>query len=96
MPLSDSQRRYLRALAHHRKPVVTVGARGIGPGVLRELDLSLARHELVKVRVAGDRDERRARIEELAAATSAEVVQAIGGVAVLYRPAPEPGISLPR
>jgi len=96
MPLTDAQRRHLRALAHPLKPVVLVGDRGITDALLRELDLSLAHHELLKVRVkAADRDERDALVARLCEATGAELVQRIGHVAVLYRRAEKPRIALP-
>jgi len=96
MSLSDPQRRHLRALAHDLKPVVLVGDKGVTESLLRELDLSLAHHELLKVRVkAGDRDQRDALVGRLCAASGAELVQRIGHVAVLYRAAEPPRLKLP-
>lgn len=74
-----------------------VGAKGITPGVLAELQETLDHHELLKVRVsAGDREIRDAWIGELLAGTEATLVQRIGNVALLYRRHPEqPQIVLP-
>lgn len=84
--LSNAQKRYLRGLAHDLKPVVMVGAKGVGPALLAELDQALELHELVKVRVAaGDREERDAMIESLVEPSEASLVARIGHVAVLYR-----------
>lgn len=84
--LSNAQKRYLRGLAHDLKPVVMVGAKGVGPALLAELDQALELHELVKVRIAaGDRDERDAMIEALVEPSEANLVARIGHVAVLYR-----------
>ncbi len=84
--LSNAQKRYLRGLAHDLKPVVMVGAKGVGPALLAELDQALELHELVKVRIAaGDRDERDAMIEALVEPSEAKLVARIGHVAVLYR-----------
>ncbi len=98
MPLSDSQRRHLRGLAHHLRPVVMVGQDGLKPSVLAEVDGALTAHELIKVKVAAaDRDEKAALIAEIAAASGAEVVQSIGHVAALFRRNPKkPRIALPR
>jgi RNA-binding protein len=98
MPLSDSQRRHLRGLAHHLKPVVMVGQDGLKPSVLAEVDGALTAHELIKVKVAAaDRDERAALVAEIAASCGAEMVQAIGHVAALFRRNPKkPRIALPR
>jgi RNA-binding protein len=98
MPLTSSQKRHLRGLAHHLKPVVMLGQQGVSQGVLAELDAALEHHELVKVRLGslGGPEPRERVIGELCAATGAERVQTIGHVAVLYRPAREaPRIRLP-
>jgi putative YhbY family RNA-binding protein len=63
-PLTPSQRRELRAKAHHLQPFVTVGQHGLTPAVLHEIDLALLKHELIKVRVFSDaRDEREAMLQ---------------------------------
>ncbi len=96
MPLSDKQKRHLRARAHALKPVVITGSAGVSEGVLNEIDQALEHHELLKVRVnAGDRETRRAMTETICSATGAELVQSIGHIAVLYRPSKKPVIRLP-
>jgi RNA-binding protein len=84
--LSNAQKRYLRGLAHDLKPVVMVGAKGVGASLLAELDQALELHELVKVKVAAeDREQRDAWIAELVEGSQAALVARIGHVAVLYR-----------
>jgi RNA-binding protein len=86
MPLTLKQRKHLRTLAHPAKPVVIIGQHGLTKNVSREVDLALEYHELIKVRVnAGDRDERALIIDSLLSEVSAELVQRIGHIAVLYR-----------
>lgn len=96
--LSAAQKRHLRALAHHLKPVILMGAKGLSESLVAELKLALDRHELVKVKLAAeDREEREALIEALTAATGAALVQKIGNIAVLFlRNAKQPLIVLPR
>lgn len=98
MPLSDTQRRHLRGLAHHLRPVVMVGQDGLKPSVLAEVDAALTAHELIKVKVAAaDREARAALVAEIAATSGAEMVQSIGHVAALFRRNPKkPRIALPR
>ena len=98
MPLNDTQRRHLRGLAHHLKPVVMVGQDGLKPSVLAEVDAALTAHELIKVRVAAaDREERAALVAAIVASSGADVVQSIGHVAALFRRNPKnPRIALPR
>ncbi|MFA5685154.1 MAG: YhbY family RNA-binding protein [Lysobacteraceae bacterium] len=96
--LSPAQIRYLRSLAHDLKPVVMVGGKGVTDGVVAELDLALAHHELLKVRIsADDRDARDEAVADLLARVDAVLVQRIGNIAVAYRRHPQqPRIVLPR
>jgi RNA-binding protein len=84
--LSNAQKRYLRGLAHDLKPVVMVGAKGVGASLLAELDQALELHELVKVKVAAeDREQRDEWIAALAEGRGAALVASIGNVGVLFR-----------
>ena len=98
MALSPSQRRYLRSLAHDLHPVILLGAKGATDAVLKELDLALSHHELVKVKLSGgDKDERQEQINFLANGTKSENVQEIGHIVVLFRRnEDEPKLALPR
>ena len=90
-PLTPSQRRTLRAKAHHLGPVVTIGHHGLTPAVLHEVDVALLAHELIKIRVLNDdRDERNALLERICAETGAVAVQHLGKLLIVWRPAPEP------
>jgi RNA-binding protein len=97
MALTDGQRRHLRGLAHHLKPVVLMGQQGLKDTVLAEIDGALTHHELVKVKVAAeDRDDRARIIEAIVASTGADLVQTIGHMAVLFRRNPKkPRVALP-
>lgn len=97
MKLTEKQKRHLRALAHKKKPVVIIGGSGLTENVIREIDLSLEHHELIKVRVnAGDRQERDQMIERICNETRSALVQRIGHVAIFYRRADKPVIEFPR
>lgn len=98
MALSKTQIRHLRSLAHALNPVILMGQKGVTAGLIAELDIALSHHELVKVKLAGgDRDERAEALAELVEASGAEIVQAIGHTASLYRRnAEQPKIPLPR
>ncbi|MGH8091625.1 MAG: ribosome assembly RNA-binding protein YhbY [Rudaea sp.] len=97
MPLSPSQKRYLRGLAHSLKPVILTGNKGVTPALLKEFSTALDQHELVKVKLGDDRDERKTHIAELSEGAKAELVQSIGRVACFYRRNEEkPKLALPR
>jgi len=86
--LDSAQIRFLRGLAHGLKAWLQVGDKGVSTAFIAELNEVLERHELVKVKItAEDRDSRQILIDELLAATGSTLVQRIGHVAVLYRPA---------
>jgi putative YhbY family RNA-binding protein len=89
-PLTPSERRSLRAKAHHLDPVVIVGQHGLTPPVVHEIDLALTKHELVKVRVfSDDRDARAAMLARMCADVDCAEVQHLGKVFVLWRPNPD-------
>lgn len=98
MPLTNSQRRYLRGLAHDLKPVILVGAKGVTDALIAEFGNALDQHELVKVRIpAEDREDFATQAEHLAHAGKAETVQTIGRTAVFFRRNDdEPKIALPK
>jgi RNA-binding protein len=95
--LTEKQKHHLRGLGHKLKPVVTIGNAGYTPAVRNELELSLTRHELLKIRVSvGDRGARDALIEKLCTETAAQLVQRVGNIALLYRRNPDkPRLVLP-
>ncbi len=96
MALSIKQRKHLKALAHHRKPVVQVGNAGITAAVIKEIELALGHHELLKIRLPGvERDARTEMLKKICEATGADAVQEIGRVAVIYRRAEKPRLKLP-
>jgi RNA-binding protein len=96
--ITAAQKRYLRGLAHPLKPVILVGGKGVSDALVAELDLTLERHELLKIKVAAeDRDTRDAWIADLVQRSGAALIQRVGHTATLYRARSEkPEIVLPR
>jgi RNA-binding protein len=86
MPLTDSQKKYLRRLGHPLHPIVLVGRQGLTGNVVTELHRALSDHELVKVRArVGNREARDAALAELARASDSELVFQIGNVGLFYK-----------
>ena len=84
--LTGKNRSYLRGEANSLNPIVHVGKDGITESVIEQLDEALEDHELLKVRILESTGRTtRSAAEELATATGSEVVQVIGGIAVLFR-----------
>ncbi|ATA25399.1 RNA-binding protein [Brenneria goodwinii] len=97
MNLSNKQKQHLKGLAHPLKPVVMLGNNGLTEGVLAEIEQALEHHELIKVKVAAEeRETKTLIIEAIVRETGASNVQVIGHTLVLYRPAKERKIVLPR
>ena len=88
--LSPAQRKELKARAHKLEPVVLIGAKGLTDAVVKEVDLALKVHELIKVRAPSlERDAREVAFEALCERTGAEAVQVVGKVLVIYRKSDE-------
>jgi RNA-binding protein len=98
VPLTGKQKSHLRSLAHKLKPVVQIGHQGVTSGVLAALDAALERHELIKVKVAGEAEVDAGEIgPQIEKATKSQVAQVIGHTLVLYRRRQEnPKVVLPR
>jgi len=90
LTITSAERRALRARAHHLHPVVAIGQHGLTPSVLKEIDVNLRAHELIKVRAFSDiRGERDAMLGQICAKLDAAPVQHIGKLLILWRPAPK-------
>lgn len=84
--LTGKNRSYLRGEANSLDPIVHVGKEGITDSVIEQLNEALEDHELLKVRILESTGRTtRSAAEELATATGANVVQVIGGIAILFR-----------
>jgi putative YhbY family RNA-binding protein len=90
LKLTPAQRSDLRSQAHGLDPVVMIGDSGLTPAVMKEIDVSLNSHGLIKIRVLGDdRDARVAHYETICTDLGAAPVQHIGKLLVIYRPKKE-------
>lgn len=85
MALTPNQLKSLRAQAHALKPVVMVGQQGLKHTIIEEINQALDFHELIKVKIAADREEREQISRLIADQTKAQVVQQVGQITVLFR-----------
>ncbi|WP_411727352.1 YhbY family RNA-binding protein [Methyloglobulus sp.] len=83
--MDAARRKKLKALAHCLKPVIMVGQAGLTDAVLAETEIALITHELIKVKIRAERDQRNHISEQMCATTGATLIQKIGQVAVIYR-----------
>lgn len=96
MDITDKQIIFLRKSCHHIKPIISVGNAGLTENVMSEIELALSHHELVKMKLNGDSNERKTMSEKIVAETGAVLVQSIGHTASFYREADKPKIKLPK
>ena len=95
--LSGKQKRYLRALGHSLKPVITIGKGEMSEALIHETNEALESHELVKVKMLEScSTDRHEAAGELAAACSADVAQVLGRTFLLFRPSQSKKIDLPK
>ncbi|MBM6753947.1 ribosome assembly RNA-binding protein YhbY [Lactobacillus alvi] len=91
MELRGKQKRFLRAQANHLQPLFSVGKNGLTPTWVAQLNGALDRRELIKVSLlqntAVDVADVKEYIEEH---SDIQVVQTIGRVLVLFKPAEKP------
>lgn len=88
--LTGTQRKYLRGLAHSLSPLIHVGRAGLGAAVVEATSRALDDHELIKVKIAAERDERKKVAAALEEGTGAALAGTIGTIAILYRPHRDP------
>ncbi|HIE78188.1 MAG TPA: ribosome assembly RNA-binding protein YhbY [Candidatus Thioglobus sp.] len=96
--LTNNQKKYLRSLGHHLKPVVMVGQNGLSEAVLLELESTMEKHELLKIKIrTEDRDEKHKMIDKIVDYSKSNLVQVVGNIVLIYRPFKEESkIVLPR
>ena len=91
-PLTSSQAKYLRGLAHGLKPVVFVGQKGITDALLASAREAFAHHELIKIKFVDLKEKQQKKtvagaIEEM---TGAIMAGMIGHIGIFYRPHDDP------
>lgn len=89
-PLSNSTISKLKGLAQRLEPVLALGKAGATDAFLKSLGEALAQHELVKIKFAAFKDERKTIAPQLAEKTGSQLIWIVGHVAVFFRQQPDP------
>ncbi|MGZ8164294.1 MAG: ribosome assembly RNA-binding protein YhbY [Methylobacter sp.] len=87
--MDSANKKKLRAQAHALKPVIIIGQAGYTAAVLAEIDLALDSHELIKIRIRAEREDRTHISEKICNDTGAQLIQTIGQISVIYRQNPD-------
>jgi len=94
--LTPTQRRYLKQLSHHLKPLLQLGKEGPTPAFIGQLDEQIGSHELIKIRVLGNCLADAEEIRTGFAGIGVTVVQKVGHVYTVFRQKEEgSALSLP-
>ena len=83
--MDSAQKKSLKAKAHTLKPVIIVGQSGLTESVLKEIEITLDTHELIKIKIRAEKDERQKISDQIIAETKAEFIQSIGQIIVIFR-----------
>ncbi len=62
-----------------------VGQHGLKAGLFDELEVALNAHELIKVRIAANREERKTVTAEILKQTGTNLIQSIGQMIIIFR-----------
>ena len=85
--LTSQARSALKGAAHSLRPVVLIGDQGLTAAVLKEIDLALGSHELIKVKAASqEREQRNEILEQICQQLGCATVSHLGKTLILYRP----------
>ena len=95
MSLSQSERKWFRSIGHNLNPIVSIAGNGLSENVMAEIHRALNDHELIKIKLAiPDRQAKASLIEQVCIKTGAELIQTIGHIALIYKPAKKPNPKL--
>ena len=85
MTITKDQKKQLKSMAHHLKPVIMIGQHGLTPAVFEEIELTLDQHELIKVKIAADKKERQVIADKIEHKTQSQLIQKIGQMGIFFR-----------
>lgn len=88
--LTGAQKSYLRSLGQTRECQLTIGREGVTAAVVAELQKLFQRHELVKLKLLAERDERVALCAAIEDKAGAAEAGAVGKTAIFYRQHADP------
>ena len=90
-PLTNAEKRDLKARAQRLEPVVKLGHGGMSDGFLKSMEEALARHGLVKMKFSDHKEEKKMLAPQIAERTGSALIAQVGNVAVFFRRMREDG-----
>jgi len=95
-PLTNPQIRKFKAAAQRMEATLKIGKAGLSEAFVRTVIAELNRHELVKIKFAEFKEEKKTLAPQLAEKTGSHLVMRVGNVMVLHSPKPasaEPAVA---
>lgn len=84
--LPQDKKRELKRLAHHLKPVVLAGKKGVSHALINEINEALTAHELIKLQINAKMKETFEQdLQQIVDETGAEHIDTIGNIVILFR-----------
>ena len=68
--LLETQKNYLRGIAHSKNPIVSIGNKGLTEAVLNEIEIALEHHEILKIKLPGTSKSEKTSLLELISQTN--------------------------
>jgi len=81
--LPSAVRVQLKKLSHHLKPVVQIGKKGVTDGTIREIEVALMAHELIKVQLSKETSE--SDLALILEKTGSSHIDTIGKIVILFK-----------
>lgn len=80
------QLKQLKKNAHHLKPVILIGQKGLSEAVILEIDHALKAHELIKIKISGwEKLDREQMLSSICSELKAEFIQSVGHMITIFR-----------
>lgn len=83
--LTNKQIKHLKSLAHSLHFILQTGDKGLTAAVQEEIAVALKAHELIKVKLNAEREERGVMIDNIKKQQQCEIIQYIGKTVVLFK-----------
>jgi RNA-binding protein len=87
--VTSARKKQLKAQAHSLKPIILIGQSGLTESVLTEIDKTLDTHELIKIKIRAEREDRKQISQQIIDVSQAELIQSIGQIIAVYRKNPD-------
>ena len=90
MVINSSQRKHLKSLAHHLKPIVNIGKEGLTEGVIHFILDALEKHELLKIKFSKNKDIKKDISTQITDGTKSFKVSIIGNILIIFKQSENP------